>query len=99
MGGFSTAPPRSLVRPVTGDLFGPERVNVADQRSDPDSLGWFLRRLIRQRRENPEIGSSSVEVLDQPVQPVLAHLCRAEGLDHARLAQLQPGLAPGAADA
>lgn len=78
-GGFSTAPPRRLVRPVTDGLFGPERVNVADQRSDHDSLWWFLRTLIRRRRENPEIGSSVVEVLAQPARPVLAHLCRADG--------------------
>ena len=34
----------------------PERVNVADQRRDPDALLNWMERLIRQRKERPEIG-------------------------------------------
>ena len=43
-GGFSTAPPRKLVRRVTPDGFGPEHVNVVSQRTDPDSLEILLSR-------------------------------------------------------
>ena len=46
-GGFSTAPPAQLVRPLPGGAFAPAKVNVADQRRDPDSLLRFVRHLIR----------------------------------------------------
>ena len=36
--------------------FGPLAVNVADQRRDPDSLLNWMERLIRRRRETPELG-------------------------------------------
>src|SRR3954451_595942 len=41
-GGFSRARPSRLVRPVVEGPFGPEHVNVADQRRDPDSLHSFM---------------------------------------------------------
>jgi trehalose synthase len=74
--GFSTSGRRSLVRPVTEGAYGPDRVNVAQQRSDPDSLWSFVQRLISRYRQSPEIGWSSVEVLDPGDQRVLAHVCR-----------------------
>lgn len=74
--GFSTSGRRSLVRPVTEGAYGPDQVNVARQRSDPDSLWSFVQRLISRYRQSPEIGWSSVEVLDPGDHRVLAHLCR-----------------------
>src|SRR6478735_5438822 len=54
-GGFSTVTdPAQLRRPLTTGRFGPDRVNVADQRRDPHSLLNWLERLIRRRRECPE---------------------------------------------
>ena len=41
-GGFSTAAPSRLCRPVVEGGFGPEHVNVADQRRDPESLLSFM---------------------------------------------------------
>ena len=76
--GFSTATARSLVRPVTTGAYGAEQVNVATQRSDPDSLWSFVRRLISRYRQSPEIGWSTVEVLDHGDDRVLAHLCRTD---------------------
>ena len=73
-GGFSRAEPDALVRPVTAGGFGPEHVNVADQRRDPDSLMAFIGLLVTRYRECPELGWSAVEVLDQPHDAVLA-LC------------------------
>jgi trehalose synthase len=73
-GGFSTADPRRLRRPVVTGGFGPEFVNVADQRRDPDSLLSFMKLLIRRYRECPELGWGGFRVLDQPHPSVLAHL-------------------------
>jgi trehalose synthase len=77
-GGFSTAPKRRLTRPQPTGLFGPDHVNAAAQRQDPDSLWSFVRTLIRRYRQMPQIGWSEVEVLDHDVPSVLAHLCRVE---------------------
>jgi glycosidase len=74
-GGFSAAAPSRLPAAVTGGGFGPEHVNVADQRRDPDSLLAFVTLLIRRYRECPELGWGSFEVLDQPQPAVLAHRC------------------------
>jgi trehalose synthase len=55
--GFSSAPEDDLVAPLTRD--GPdgfERVNVASQRHDPDSLLNWMERMIRLRKECHEIG-------------------------------------------
>ena len=77
-GGFSRAPKRRLRRPVVSGGYGPEHVNVADQRTDPESLLSFMKLLIRRYRECPELGWGGFEVLDQPHASVLAHLCRWE---------------------
>jgi len=72
-GGFSTADPADLAAPVTAGGYGPEHVNVADQRRDPDSLLNFLTVLTHRYRESPELGWGGFEVLDQPCHQVLAH--------------------------
>ena len=74
-GGFSGAAPSRLRRPVTEGGYGPDHVNVADQRTDPGSLLSFMRLLIRRYRESPELGWSVFRPLDQPHRDVLAHLC------------------------
>ena len=74
--GFSTAGNRRLVRPVTEGAYGPDEVNVGEQRSDPDSLWSFVQRLISRYRQSPEIGWSTAEVLDHADHRVLAHVCR-----------------------
>jgi maltose alpha-D-glucosyltransferase / alpha-amylase len=54
-GGFTTA--RRPIRPVINDeVFGYQRVNVADQRRDPNSLLNWTERIIRTRKECVEIG-------------------------------------------
>ena len=77
-GGFSKRPKRRLTRPLPDGLYGPERVNAADQRHDHQSFWWFMRNLIYTYRQQPEIGWSTVEVLKQPNRAVLAHVCREE---------------------
>jgi maltose alpha-D-glucosyltransferase/alpha-amylase len=71
-GGFSAAPPQDFVRPMLSDgEYGFERVNVASQRGDPDSLLNRLTVLIRTRRECGEIGSGSCRILDTGSDAVL----------------------------
>jgi len=77
-GGFSTASPRRLTRPMPVGLFGPDHVNVADQRRDPDSLWWFIRGLVRRYRQLPQSGWATVEVLDHPTASTLAHVSRCD---------------------
>jgi maltose alpha-D-glucosyltransferase/alpha-amylase len=73
-GGFSTAAEGDLVRPVVSQ--GPysyERVNVTDQRRDPESLLVWFERMLHTRRECKEIGVGEHQVV--PVEPghVFAH--------------------------
>lgn len=72
-GGFSTARPSRLRTPLTEGGFGPEHVNVAQQRRDPDSLIAFIRTLIRHYRNAHELGWGAFDVLEQPDPAVLAH--------------------------
>lgn len=62
--GFSLAPPEEFPRPVTTGGYGPEHVNVSDQQQDSGSLLNWMTRLIRRRRETPEIGMGSVTEFD-----------------------------------
>ncbi|MDA0181996.1 alpha-amylase family protein [Solirubrobacter phytolaccae] len=71
-GGF-TLPGVESRRPMVEGAFGPERVNVTDQRRDPGSLLNWFERLIRRRRECPELGFGALTVLDVDVESVFAH--------------------------
>ena len=74
-GGFSTAEDvDTLCRPVVAaEGWGPDRVNVAAQRRDPGSLLNWMERLVRRRRECPELGWGRAEVLDAGQSAVLCH--------------------------
>jgi hypothetical protein len=74
-GGFSFAPAGDLVRGLTTGAFGPDRVNVASQLKDPDSLLGFMSRLVHTYRQSPELGWSEPHLLEQPYDEVLAHQC------------------------
>jgi glycosidase len=74
-GGFSHAAASRLRRPLTDGAYGPDHVNVASQRGDPDSLLSFVSLLIQRYRESPELGWADFSVLDQPHHSVLAHEC------------------------
>jgi trehalose synthase len=73
--GFSTAPPEAHPAPMPDGPFGPEAVNVADQRRDPDSLLNWFERVIRRRRETPELGLGTWKVLPTRRTAVFAHRC------------------------
>ena len=66
--------PGRACRPVVdAEGWGPERVNVAAQRRDPGSLLSWMERLIRRRRECPELGWGACTLLDAGHAAVLAH--------------------------
>lgn len=76
-GGFSTAPPEQLIRPVIDK--GPFRyqdVNVAAQRRDPNLLLNWIERAIRLRKECPEFGWGAWRILETEDPVVFAHSCQ-----------------------
>ncbi|MDX6254404.1 MAG: hypothetical protein QOJ11_738 [Frankiales bacterium] len=73
-GGFSTAPAELLVRPATASgRYGYRSVNVSTQRRDPESLLNWTERVIRTRRETPEIGWGAFSVIPTTAPSVIAH--------------------------
>jgi maltose alpha-D-glucosyltransferase / alpha-amylase len=74
-GGFSSAAPAALIRPVLArGAYSPKQVNVRAQTRDPDSLLRWFSELIRVLRECPEIGAGKPAVVDVPLpRSVLAH--------------------------
>jgi maltose alpha-D-glucosyltransferase / alpha-amylase len=70
-GGFTTAR-RPLRRLVNDPIYGYRRVNVADQRRDPDSFLNWTERTIRTRKECPEIGWGDWKILPTGTEQVLA---------------------------
>jgi maltose alpha-D-glucosyltransferase / alpha-amylase len=70
-GGFSTA--EKIVRPVvSGGVYGHEHVNVEQQRRDPGSLLQWTARMIRLRKQCPEIGWGEWRVVPTRQPSVLA---------------------------
>jgi maltose alpha-D-glucosyltransferase/alpha-amylase len=70
-GGFSRS--TKVVRPVIDDpVYGYRKVNVADQRRHPQSLLNWTERMIRMRKECPEISWGNFTVLRPNVPEVLA---------------------------
>ncbi|SDT77104.1 alpha-amylase family protein [Actinoplanes derwentensis] len=79
-GGFSTADPKDVIRPViSGGDFGYETLNATLQRHDPKSLWSWFERMIRTLREAPEVGSGSCTHVDVPApRGILVHRADAE---------------------
>lgn len=63
--GFSSAPSKQLALPVIDrGAFSYKKINVGDQRVDPDSLLNWFRRLIALRKEADEIAHWAWELVD-----------------------------------
>lgn len=77
--GFSPAETQELRRPLVEGAYGPEHVNVTDQRREPESLLNWMERLVRRRKECPEVGWGGFAVVDADHPAVLAHRCDWEG--------------------
>lgn len=69
-GGFTKGKPHAPV--ISGGPWGFQTVNVASQRRDPDSLLNWTERMIRARKEAPEIGWGDYAILDTGDAAVLA---------------------------
>ncbi|CAH2896886.1 MAG: Trehalose synthase (EC [uncultured Paraburkholderia sp.] len=70
-GGF-TKHAKPPCRVITGGAYGFERVNVASQRRDPNPFLNWMERMIRMRREVPEISWGDFDVLRTSRSDVLA---------------------------
>jgi len=70
--GFSSADRGDLRRPLPDGGYGPEHVNVRAQRRDPGSLLNWFERIIRLRREAPEVGWGDWTILDTGVRALVA---------------------------
>jgi trehalose synthase len=73
--GFSVATAEHLPAPPTDGPYSALAVNVADQRRHPDSLLNWFERLMRRRKETPELGFGEWRVLRPEVGSVFAHAC------------------------
>ena len=69
--GFTKAD-RPIVPVISDGAYGFEHVNVAEQRRDPNSLLNWTERIIRMRKEVPEVGWGDFEVLSTRDPAVLA---------------------------
>jgi maltose alpha-D-glucosyltransferase / alpha-amylase len=62
-GGF-TKSEKPVVPVITGGPYGFEHVNAADQRRDANSMLNWTERIVRMRKEVPEVGWGEFEVID-----------------------------------
>jgi len=73
--GFSSAAPQSLYLPVIDNsVYGPGHVDVADERTHPDSLLNSLRHMIAVRKEHPAFGRGSFTWVECESLAVAAYL-------------------------
>jgi maltose alpha-D-glucosyltransferase/alpha-amylase len=73
-GGFSSAAAEKLPHPVIdNDEYGYHKVNVVAQQREPNSLLNWMERLIRTRRQCPELGAGQYQVLQTDEPSVFAH--------------------------
>ncbi len=63
---------KPIVPVISGGAYGFEHVNVAQQRRDPNSLMNWMERMIRMRKEAPEIGWGEFSVLETGTSEALA---------------------------
>lgn len=78
--GFSTAPPDQLVLPVvTEGKYSYKHLNVIEQHHDPASLLNWMERAIRMRKECPEFGWGTWQIMDTGNPSVFAHRCEWRG--------------------
>ena len=77
-GGFSSAARSRLVSQPPEGGYGPEHVNVAQQRHDLDSLLAFMKVLTTRYRSSSEIGWGALEILEHDEPAVFAHAVAAD---------------------
>jgi maltose alpha-D-glucosyltransferase/alpha-amylase len=70
-GGF-TSGSKPILPVISGGPYGYEHVNVADQRRDPNSMLNWMERIIRMRKEVPEIGWGDYTALPTGTHEIFA---------------------------
>ena len=70
-GGFSKSE-KPILPVITGGPFGYEHVNAAQQHRDPNSLLNWIERIIKMRKEVPEVGWGDFEIIQTHDRSVLA---------------------------
>ena len=70
-GGF-TKSDKPFLPVISGGAYGFEHLNVAQQRRDPDSFMNWMERMIRMRKEAPEVGWGEFTIMDTRDPEVLA---------------------------
>jgi maltose alpha-D-glucosyltransferase/alpha-amylase len=77
--GFSRSSPQRLYLPITSDPeYHYETVNVEAQQNNPNSLLWWMKRVIQQRKQFKAFGRGSLEFLHPENRKVLAFYRRFE---------------------
>ena len=80
--GFSEADPSKFYFPlIDDDIYGYRRVNVAQQRGDPDSLLNRMRTMMAVRKANPAFARGNFRVLEPENKAVLAFLRTWDGVN------------------
>lgn len=73
--GFSRANPQKLYLPVITDPeYHYEAINVEAQQSNPESLLWWMKRMIALRRQHPVFGRGQTRFLDSDNIKVLSFI-------------------------
>ena len=89
--GFSDADPSRFTIPIVTDpSYAPDRVNVADQREDRDSLLGWVRDLLTVRSGHPVFGTGSFELIETGDPAVLGYRRRGEDSEITVLANFAP---------
>ena len=79
-GGFSSAPPDQLLRAAQAEgPYGYRRLNARAQQREPGSFLNWLRHLIDTRRDCPEIGWGTLELIETYDERVLAYRYQWQG--------------------
>jgi len=75
--GFSQTNPANFWAPlIDDDVYGYQKINVAAQQADPNSLYHFMKHLTATRKTNPVLGEGSCEFLASENKSILAYLRR-----------------------
>jgi maltose alpha-D-glucosyltransferase/alpha-amylase len=78
--GFSRANPQRLYLPIIIDPeYHYEAINVEAQQNNPNSLLWWMKRLIGQRRAHAAFGRGSIEFLHPDNRRILAFVREFDG--------------------
>ncbi|HEY5956672.1 MAG TPA: maltose alpha-D-glucosyltransferase, partial [Polyangiaceae bacterium] len=78
--GFSRANPQRLLLPIVIDPeYHYEAVNVETQQANPESLLWWMKRILALRKQSKAFGRGTITLLSPKNPRVLAFLRRYEG--------------------